>query len=151
MPPRAKTATRKAAETGKRYPLNMRTTFETRQMIEAEAKRSGRSLAQVAESSIERAFHAVKAVQDDIFGPAGSKEFALTTAIFANLRPAGVRQNEDWTRDPALYQQAIIAVLETMVTHAPNSDEMTGQDIMLLIESVKGRVASRLRNRGNMG
>ena len=56
MPPRAKTTKKKDAEGGKRYPLNMRTTFEMRQSLEAAAKRSGRSLAQEAEIRIEHSF-----------------------------------------------------------------------------------------------
>jgi hypothetical protein len=56
MPPRAKVTKKKDAETGKRYPLNMRTTFEMRQSLEAAAKRSGRSLAQEAEIRIEHSF-----------------------------------------------------------------------------------------------
>mgnify|MGYP001569362371 CR=1 FL=1 len=41
---------------GKRYPLNVRTTWETRQLIERAAKESGRSLVQELEFRIERSF-----------------------------------------------------------------------------------------------
>jgi hypothetical protein len=56
MPPRAKVTKKRSAEGGKRYPLNMRTTFEMRQSLEAAAARSGRSLAQEAEIRIEHSF-----------------------------------------------------------------------------------------------
>ncbi|UQD96146.1 hypothetical protein [Bradyrhizobium japonicum] len=55
MPPRAK-KTVKTTEGGKRYPLNVRTTFELRQSIEAAAAQSGRSLTQEAEARIESSF-----------------------------------------------------------------------------------------------
>lgn len=54
MPPRAK-STRKAVA-GKRYPLNMRTTFDIRKHLEDAAKASGFSLAQEAERRIEQSF-----------------------------------------------------------------------------------------------
>jgi TraY domain len=56
MPPRAKVTKKGNAETGKRYPLNMRTTFEMRQSLEEGARRSGRSLAQEAEFRLEDTF-----------------------------------------------------------------------------------------------
>ncbi len=41
---------------GKRYPLNMRTTFDLRKKIEEAAYKSGRSLAQEVEYRIEVSF-----------------------------------------------------------------------------------------------
>jgi hypothetical protein len=55
MPRRAGKSDAAVARAGKRYPLNMRTTFEIRSKLEAAAAESGRSLAQEAESLIERA------------------------------------------------------------------------------------------------
>src|SRR5258705_10464765 len=63
MPPKAKTrqARDRAAEMipgppGKRYPLNMRTTRELRERIEAAARASGRSLVQEVEFRLEQSF-----------------------------------------------------------------------------------------------
>ena len=47
----------KALDGGKRYPLNMRTTKETRDRLEKAAADSGRSLAQELEFQLERVFH----------------------------------------------------------------------------------------------
>lgn len=55
MPPRAK-KTVKSKGGGKRHPLNVRTTFELRQSLEAAAMQSGRSLTQEAEARIESSF-----------------------------------------------------------------------------------------------
>lgn len=51
MPRRAKKAA--AGSEGKRYPLNIRTTFELRRDLERAASNSGRSLAQEAETRLE--------------------------------------------------------------------------------------------------
>jgi hypothetical protein len=56
MPRRADKTAVKDKVAGKRFPLNMRTTFEVRTQLEAAAKASGRSLAQEAEYRIERTF-----------------------------------------------------------------------------------------------
>ena len=53
MPPKAKRPTK-----GKRYPLNMRTTKELREQIEAAARASGRSLVQEVEYRLDRSFDA---------------------------------------------------------------------------------------------
>src|SRR5215471_13276718 len=51
MPPKAKRTPK-----GKRYPLNMRTTRELRERIEAAAEASGRSLVQEVEYRLEQSF-----------------------------------------------------------------------------------------------
>ena len=56
MPRKAAKTDPNAAVEGKRYPLNMRTTFELRRNLEAAATASGRSLAQEAEYRLERSF-----------------------------------------------------------------------------------------------
>lgn len=47
---------RKAKPAGKRYPLNMRTTRELREQVEAAAHTSGRSLVQEVEHRLEHSF-----------------------------------------------------------------------------------------------
>ena len=58
MPRKAKPTTEAplSEREGKRYPLNIRTTRETREKLEAAAARSGRSLAQEMEARLERSF-----------------------------------------------------------------------------------------------
>lgn len=126
--------------------ITFRTPGGLRERLEKAATNSGRSISEEVVHRLERSFHAFQIVRDEIFG--SGAEYGLTTAIFASLRPAGIRNGDDWTRDPDAYREALIAVLDTMITHAPNSDKLTGQDIMLLLDSLKSRMASRLLNRG---
>jgi hypothetical protein len=56
MPRRAKDTGKRRKQRGKRYPLNMRTTYEIRQQLETAAAASGRSLAQEAELRIQQSF-----------------------------------------------------------------------------------------------
>lgn len=55
---RRQRAGEKTVSAGKRYPLNMRTTRELRERIEAAATASGRSLVQEVEYRLERSFWA---------------------------------------------------------------------------------------------
>jgi hypothetical protein len=64
MPRRAEKTTQKRKVRGKLYPLNMRTTFELRQRLEAAASKSGRSLAQEVERRIEDSFRFEPILQD---------------------------------------------------------------------------------------
>jgi hypothetical protein len=64
MPRKAAKTDANAAVEGKRYPLNMRTTFELRRDLEVAAKASGRSLAQEAEYRLERSFLGQQGVFD---------------------------------------------------------------------------------------
>ncbi len=68
---KAKTPTRKRgrprlpADQGKRVPLNMRTTREVREKMEAAARRSGRSLAQEVEWRLEESLRAEETKYDE--------------------------------------------------------------------------------------
>src|SRR5258708_14064315 len=81
MPPRAKTTKKKGSIAGKRYPLNMRTTFEMRQRLEAAAKDSGRSLAQKAEFRIDRTFQTQGLLAEALTLAFGSRLAGLVLAI----------------------------------------------------------------------
>src|SRR4051812_27359201 len=79
MPPRAKTTRKNAPDTGKRHPLNMRTTADLRRRLESAAKASGVSLAQEVERRLDRSF----ATEDAITERLGGREFrdmAVSTA-----------------------------------------------------------------------
>jgi hypothetical protein len=65
----------KGSDGGKRYPLNMRTTREMRERLEASARASGRSLAQEVEIRLEQSFR-VDDVRREI------KEFAAREADY---------------------------------------------------------------------
>lgn len=56
MPVKATKSLKRSAVPGKRYPLNMRTTFDMRHNLEVAAAKSGRSLAQEAEYRLQRSF-----------------------------------------------------------------------------------------------
>jgi hypothetical protein len=75
MPPRAQTTKKKTGSAGKRYPLNMRTTFELRRKLEEAAKRSGMSLAQETERRVENSF----TLSND---PRFAKFFAVLSGAF---------------------------------------------------------------------
>jgi hypothetical protein len=61
MPPKAK-----RVPAGKRYPLNMRTTKELREKIEAAARTSGRSLVQEVEFRLELSFNQDSVIRETV-------------------------------------------------------------------------------------
>jgi hypothetical protein len=75
---------------GKRYPLNMRTTKQTRDALEAAAHKSGRSLAQEIEFRLEQSFHAERE-----FGGADSYQFFKLLASMVGMIEA--RTGQDWS------------------------------------------------------
>lgn len=64
MPRRAGNERRKTPRVGKRYPLNLRTTFDIRAKLESAAVASGRSLAQEVEYRLERSFERQDLLQE---------------------------------------------------------------------------------------
>src|SRR5947209_93687 len=56
MPKGANPIDRDQQASGKRYPLNMRTTYDVRRKLELRAAESGRSIAQEVEIRLERSF-----------------------------------------------------------------------------------------------
>jgi hypothetical protein len=89
---------------GKRYPLNMRTTKETRDRIESAARASGRSLVQEVEHRLEQSF------QDDdrlteAFG--GELAFKLMRALAGFATVLSGRRNKDWLRDQGVFDEVV--------------------------------------------
>lgn len=119
MPPRAKKSV-KNDRGGKRHPLNVRTTFETRQRLEKAAIDSGRSLTQEAEVRIERSFHsedfAVSALEmtygAEIAGIALAVADVLHTAAIATraLLAHDVLDGSGWMDDPVAFNNAVKGV-----------------------------------------
>jgi hypothetical protein len=114
MPRKAvKTEARGAAE-GKRYPLNMRTTFELRSNLEAAAAASGRSLAQEAEFRLERSFLGRQVMSDAMElaygrGAAGMLlvigEIMNLAHITAYAATSNFRDSHEWWNNPYAFDQ----------------------------------------------
>jgi hypothetical protein len=115
---------------GKRYPLNMRTTRETRERLEAAAAANGRSLAQEVEFRIDRSF----AEEAGFGGPEMRRQAFLMAASFAVAT-----QGRDWSSDPVAYAEGVAAVLDSLIRGMP-----AGPDKALAIEGIVGRLLSVL-------
>jgi TraY domain len=102
--------TTKGADGGKRYPLNMRTTRETRERLEAAAIASGRSLVQEVEFRLERSF-----VQENALG--GPEMMRLAFQMAAAF--AVETQGEDWAADLAAYARGTTAVIRALIRGVP--------------------------------
>jgi TraY domain len=98
---------------GKRYPLNVRTTKETRERLEAAAAASGRSLVQELEARLERSFET-----DDRFGgPAMLPIVNMLAGAFLRGGQLGAAASghpewavDQWLADPFCYRAAAYAV-----------------------------------------
>jgi hypothetical protein len=128
MPPRAKATKSKGAEAGKRYPLNMRTTFEVRRELERAAASTGRSLAQEAEHRIQLTFQNQKVLQEALdlsFGPGISGLLMIigdvmrATAQTVSFARKGDPSLEIWSEDPAVYDEVAKAVAAVFAKHRP--------------------------------
>jgi hypothetical protein len=132
------TSTAQAApKPGKRYPMNLRTTYEVRQKLETAARMSGRSLMAEAEHRVQQSID-----QDDVFGGpelrriayAMATGFALTGQFSAGPDvPA-----KEWLRGPAAIT-ATAAAVDAVIHALPFDDDA----LRLLGEVLVGRIASR--------
>jgi hypothetical protein len=154
MPPRAKATKSKGAEVGKRYPLNMRTTFEVRRELEQAAAATGRSLAQEAEYRIQRTFQNQKVLQEALdlsFGPQISGLLMIigdvmrATAQTASFAKNGNPSLENWSEDPAVFDEVAKEVAVVFAMHHPGgglllSSSKAGQE-----PEVEGIAIKRIR------
>lgn len=142
MPRKAAKTDPKAAVEGKRYPLNMRTTFELRRNLEAAATASGRSLAQEAEYRLERSFLSQQVLFDAMeFGYGqGTAGILLILGDLMNLigmstllAASTLERSREWWNDKYAFDQAkrgfevILSALEPegdieLPTSAPGSE-----------------------------
>lgn len=121
---------------GKRHPLNMRTTKETREKLESAAAANGRSLAQEVEVRLERSF-----AEDEGFGGPEMRQLAyLMTASFAVAGQRGAADKPDWITDPYNYSAGVAGVLDALLIGFPK-----GEGKALAIEHVVGRLLTRLK------
>jgi hypothetical protein len=105
---------------GKRHPLNMRTTKETRERLEDEAATNGRSLAQEVEVRLERSFE-----HQDLFGSLEALD--LVSVVAAAMKAAGSRAawleghalTTPWITSPYAYDQAAQAAVRVLEALRP--------------------------------
>ena len=97
MPRQAAKSRKSSAALGKRYPLNMRTTFEVRQKLERAAAATGRSLAQEVEHRLDRSF-----IEETQAGSLLQQAISLVfgAAITTHLTALGHLMNDAANGDP---------------------------------------------------
>ncbi len=88
---------------GKRHPLNMRTTKEIRERLEAAARASGRSLAQEAEFRLQQSFG-----RDEIMAETwgGTAALQVWLACASAAKALAVKNGVGWLDDPLTFAQA---------------------------------------------
>lgn len=128
--------TTKPTGDGKRHPLNMRTTKETREKLESAAAANGRSLAQEVEARLEASF-----AEERGFGGPEMRQLAyLMTSAFqvASQRDA---TDKNWVTNPYSYGAGVAGVLDALLIGFPNGEEKAR-----VIEYVIGRLLTRLEH-----
>lgn len=149
---------KKSETAGKRYPLNMRTTLETRQRLERAARASGRSLVQEVEYRLDKSF-SDEDWQKRIFGglkarPATERMVAaflsegqmaarLSGLISDEPADKAVDKKIDWIDNRECYLAAMFGAFHANMLAVPN---VTAEDIHLWCEAVKGRAQTFLTN-----
>ena len=118
-------ARRKKDGEGKRYPLNMRTTKEVRDLLERAAARSGRSLVQEVEYRIESSF------RDDrwLKGIGGANAELVVRAIlhFLGLVQARVREGKRDTEIADAVSRGIGLIADCVLEDRGISRKIGGQ------------------------
>lgn len=108
---------------GKRYPLNMRTTKETRDWLAAISKANGRSLSQEVEFLVEKARLGEDAAREQLKQEfAGPHNYALAKIIAFLAGEIEDLMNTRWTEDLGTFkvvETAIHTVLKRIQTPAP--------------------------------
>jgi TraY domain len=130
---------------GKRHPLNMRTTAETRDKLEAAAVASGRSLAQEVEYRLNSSF-----TDEGVFPDKSLKLWAYhLTGVFhergkfeAGMRGQPDMKVDEWMADPLIYQSAMFDVIRTLIRQQPHPER---ERVELYLEHLAG-LFHNLRN-----
>src|ERR1051326_2038547 len=125
--PRKATKTRKAkGQTGKRFPLNIRTTFEIRESLERAAASSGRSLAQELEMRLERSFAAEVGIQSTIEFAFGAEIAAIILLMAEVMKDAAAAaqvfagKEAGFLDDAVVFYEGSDAVAEVLRAFRPN-------------------------------
>jgi TraY domain len=125
---------------GKRYPLNMRTTKETRERLEAAAVANGRSLAQEVEARLDQSFNEAVAL-----GGEGMRRMAFhMIAAFASAGRLRAGGNKNWLDDPSAYRAGFRGVVEALLLGLPDSDE---QDLLRELDGAAGTIRAHFARR----
>lgn len=134
--------TTRAAGGGKRYPLNMRTTKETRERLEAAASANGRSLAQEVEVRLERSF----AEEHGFGGPDMRRLAYLMATAFATAGQLRAGSKPDWISDRDCYRAGLFGAVDALLIGLPGA---TAEEVAREIEGLKGRLLSRIAREAN--
>ena len=122
---------------GKRVSLGLKVTAETKQRLDEEARRHGRTQSQQAELMIERSF-----VEEAAFGGPEMRRVALLMATaFATAGQHSAGGAPDWANDRDAYRAGLIGVVDALLIGLPDA---TAEDAARIIESLKGRLLTRL-------
>jgi hypothetical protein len=130
------------AKPGTRAPLGLKVRPEIKARIDQEAAETGRTQSQVAEVLMERALNWEEALGSPELPPVAllmASAFALAGQRHAHPRPAS-----EWLQDRETYREAVVAVLDALMRHAPAG--YTRKDLNQLAASIAGRLESHLRN-----
>ena len=156
MPRQTKSRARKV--TGKRYPLNMRTTKETRERLENAAALSGRSLVQEVERRLENYFERDQEIQETFGSRRNYRLMQMIATIITRLEVNG-RAGADWLDDPDLFDRARAVVLMVMDSVRPRRErpdtgmpspeaEIAAATFVNSVRNTDHRVAPELRSSG---
>jgi hypothetical protein len=129
--------TTKPAGGGKRHPLNMRTTRETRDRLEAAAAANGRSLAQEVEARLERSF----AEEAGFGGPEMRNVAYLMASAFALNGQHSAAGKPNWIAEKEFYLAGVVGAANALLQARP---DVTDQDAARTIEALKIRLLSRI-------
>lgn len=105
---------------GKRVPLNMRTTQDVRDRLEAAATLSGRSLAQEVERRLEQSFE-TKQTKSERYG--GEHNVALLECLGFLIKGVEHMCGGTWASDPFAHQQVQSAIATLLEAFAPPPTE----------------------------
>jgi hypothetical protein len=127
-------------QAGKRYPMNLRTTFDVRQKLEAACQLSGRSLSAEVEHRVEQSIR-----QDDVFGGPELRRVAYTMATafaVAGQHSAGRDVPfKDW--GPASCMTAITSVVVALAKLTHLSDVELGDLVRRIADALATAIANR--------
>jgi hypothetical protein len=127
----------KAPTPGKRVSLGLKVTAEIKQRIDEEACRTGRTQSQQAELMIERSF----SEQAALGGPEMQRLAYHMISLFALPAQRSARDKQNWVSDPDGYRAGVIGVCDGLF------QGLSDDDAALVIESLKGRLLSRIVHR----
>lgn len=118
-----------------------------RAALEKSAKARGVSLNSEVVARLDRSLNTESTFEAAFGGPELHQTALLMAAAFASAGRAssGKANASEWMRDRDAYRAAVIGVMDALLIGFPNADH---DDAVLIIESLKGRLLTRLANEG---